>query len=460
MEEQVLDLLRATQLSNATPRVAAELQLKQLQGNDHFPVALVTIGTHTDIPVLDRQAALVNLKRFVNTAWSPAQEDFAGKVQVSDDTKVGIRRTLLGTIFGVQAGVDSKIIAATAAVVAAVANSDFPEEWPDLLDSILDQLPQSTDDQAQAILIVLGELVDGGLDADAFYRYAQRLFDSLHGTVVNSNMKLLVRAQAVNIFKTGLDFLENLKSKEDSGIRGFAEGICKTWSQFLLEVVREVLPSLPSPEQEEDPSNPEIAVTWRGVVSLKTQVVLALGRIQAIFPDMMPAEDFFTACWDSIQAQGAPYYASYVDGERQGSLINQYQLTYTLDFLVIEELDYLCSLIIAPSVKQKLDGMGAGSVQTWISSVLGTLVALSSITSEAEQIWDLDINTFLSEESFSEINNSARTVCASFVWKIAPWLTQPMLASLLDYLKVVFNDPSSAYARMGLFHTLRDGRLT
>ena len=274
MEDQVLELLRATQLSAAQPRMAAELQLKQLHGSEPFPVALVTIGAHADIPVADRLAALVTLRHFVNTAWSPALEDFAGKVLVGDEAKAGIRRTLLSITYGVQGGSDSKVVASTAAVVAAIAGSDFPEEWPDLLDSILNQIPQSTDDQTQAILVVLGELVDGGLDEDAFYRYAQRIFDCLRGIVVDGGKRLMVRAHAVNIFRSGLDFLENLKLKEDSGIRAFADGIRQTWFQFFLEVVREALPAFPTPEQEEALSNPEIAVNWRGVVALKIQVVL------------------------------------------------------------------------------------------------------------------------------------------------------------------------------------------
>ena len=158
----------------------------------------------------------------------------------------------------------------------------------------------------------------------------------------------------------------------------------------------------------------------------------------------MPAGDFFEACWDSIQAHGAPYYASYVEGDRQGALINQYQLSYTLDFLVTEEIDYLQGLLSAPQVKTKLNDMNVErSIESWISTVLGPLVAFSSITSEAEQMWDLNFNTFLSEESFSEISGSARSVCGSFMWKISAWFSHPTLSSIHDYAKMIFNDSGS-----------------
>ena len=214
------------------------------------------------------------LKNFVNTAWSPALDDFAGKVLVNDEAKSGIRRTLLSIIYGVQSVSETKVVSSTAAVVAAIASSDFPEEWPDLLDSLLNQIPQSNDDQTQSILVVLGELVEGGLDEDAFYRYAQRIFGCLHEIAVNSSKRLMVRAHAVNIFRTGLDFLENLKDKEESGTRSFADGICNAWSPFFIEAVQETLPPFPSQSEEEGSSNPEIAVSWRGVVALKIQVIL------------------------------------------------------------------------------------------------------------------------------------------------------------------------------------------
>ena len=159
----------------------------------------------------------------------------------------------------------------------------------------------------------------------------------------------------------------------------------------------------------------------------------------------MPANDFFDICWNAIQAHAQPYYLSYIEGDRQGGLINQYQLHYTFDFLVIEEIDYLQTLLEAPSVKLHLDNMQATdtasnstSVSTWLLSVLETLVKFSSITKEAEEMWNIDFNVFLSEETYAETNNSPRSVCAGFVWKICNWFPNQTVESLLDYARAVF----------------------
>ena len=173
----------------------------------------------------------------------------------------------------------------------------------------------------------------------------------------------------------------------------------------------------------------------------------ALAKIQSIFPDLMASDQFFNACWDSIQVHGVPYYTFYIDGERQGGLVNQYGLQYTLDFLVIEEIDYLQALLEAPQVKVQLGAMLAAdnssngnSVTAWISSILSTLVTFSTITQEAKEMWLIDFNVFLSEETFADTNNSPRSVCAGFVWKLCNWFPKQTLESLVAYTKMVFDN--------------------
>jgi importin-9 len=175
-----------------------------------------------------------------------------------------------------------------------------------------------------------------------------------------------------------------------------------------------------------------------------------LAKIQVIFPDVIQSQEFFNACWNAIQAHSTPYYASYIDGDFEGGLINQYHLPFTLDFLVIEEIDYLQTLLDAPDVVRQLKDMqraddesNGSSINDWIMQILGALVAFSSITEETQEMWEIDFNVFLSEETFAETNNTPRSVCAGFVWKICDWYPRQTLESLLAYIKVVFGDQNS-----------------
>ena len=138
-----------------------------------------------------------------------------------------------------------------------------------------------------------------------------------------------------------------------------------------------------------------------------------------------------------------------MDGDRQGGLVNIYGLPYTFDSLVIEELDYLQTLLDSGEVKVRLEQMYAAdcasngsTIANWIMQVMGSLVTFSCITAESEGLWEIDFNVFLSEETFAETNNSPRSACASFVWKICSWLPAQALDSLIAYMKVVFHDGS------------------
>lgn len=267
----MLDLLKATQSSSAQPRTAAELELKKLYGNEAFPAALVTIGSHNDINTSDRVAALLSLKSFVNLAWSPSLEDYAGSILIGDQAKADVRQRLISLVYDAYG--DSKVTNATANIISIIAKSDFPEEWPGLLESLLSQINQSNDEQLHAILIVLGELLDGGLDEDQFYRYASIIVNALHHVSVDGGRKLMVRAHAVHTFRTCFDFVENLKDKDESNIKTFAKGVCDTWAPFFLNVVKEPMPTFPSVDEEERQDS-DIGRHWRGVIALKVQVVM------------------------------------------------------------------------------------------------------------------------------------------------------------------------------------------
>ena len=271
VEEQALELLRATQSPNQASRKNAEENLDRLKSKDDFAGALVTIGGHSELSVNDRLSALINLKKTINLAWSTGQDDYEGGELISNEARESIRSRLLSIVFG--GNVDSKITSAAANDIAKIARSDFPEEWPNLLDSILGQLPQSGDDQTHAILVVLDELLSDGLEENSFYACANIIILALHQVATNDQKKLMVRAQAINVFRQCFDFVENLKDKEEQEIRTFTQTVCEAWSPFFLQVVQSPLPEHPSAE-DEDKGTSEVAHHWRGVVALKIQVLL------------------------------------------------------------------------------------------------------------------------------------------------------------------------------------------
>lgn len=122
-------------------------------------------------------------------------------------------------------------------------------------------------------------------------------------------------------------------------------------------------------------------------------------------------------------------------------------MPYTLDFLVIEELDYLQTLFGSVTVKRELEAQLApektsdGALEgTWVGQIMTVLVGYSQITQEDEGLWNFDVNVFLSEETSETANYSPRNACTCLVQKLTKW---PVLESLLRYTKIVFEGGSS-----------------
>ena len=177
----------------------------------------------------------------------------------------------------------------------------------------------------------------------------------------------------------------------------------------------------------------------------------ALDKIHTIFPQLLSAHtlDLFSTLWQSLQSHLGPYHALYVNENRQSRMEDADRLPYTLDFLVIEELDYIQTLLSTGPVRREMetqvspDGMlnGAQNDGTWITQVMAILVGYAQITQEEQGLWDFDVNVFLSEETSETANYSPRNACSNFVTKLCRW---PVADHLLIYSRNVFGDAASS----------------
>ena len=171
-------------------------------------------------------------------------------------------------------------------------------------------------------------------------------------------------------------------------------------------------------------------------------------KIRGVFPTLLSPQSptLFTATWQELSALQAPYQTMYINDERQGRLEDADGLPYTLDFLVLEELDFMQSCLRAPPVRKELEGQlqhaQADSkglqVDTWVTEVMKLAVAYAQITTEEEGLWDIDVNIFLSEETSVTANYTPRTACGDLVIKLAEWLSKLTTEGLFAYTKTVF----------------------
>lgn len=448
-------LLTETQSAQEGPRKNAEWQLKQLNTNPDFPLGLVSIGQHNDVPIDVRQSALLYLKTFVLACWSPLFDEFGGQLYADQGKKAQVRQALLD--LALSGRDERKIKSAASLVVSKIATADFPDEWPDLLPTVLNVVSTGSDAQLHGALKVLNELVDDCFNEDQFFNVASDLVKSVYDIAVNDSRKPTLRALAISVFRSTFDTLEMVMEDHKAAVKHFAEDALSGWIPFFLTSLKSPLPQAP-PQDEED-AEAGAAEYYRGSVALKLQVVKVLMRIRSLFPTMLAPQSLplFSATWEELSMLQASYHQMYIQDDRQGRLEDADGLPYTLDFLVLEELDFMQACLRAPPVRRELEqqlhsqgGNGSG----WITEVMKIAVAYAQITTEEEGLWDIDVNIFLSEETNVTANYTPRTACGDLIIKLGEWLNAATVEGLLTYTRTLYTENASWKAKEAALYLL------
>ncbi|RDL30402.1 uncharacterized protein BP5553_10280 [Venustampulla echinocandica] len=448
MEDQLLQLLSDTQLPAEGPRKEAESRLQQAQSNPAFPGSLAAIASHSSVTPEIRQSALLILRPFVEKNWSGQAEDGAA-IPIADSVKEQLRVQMLE--LATSGDADRKIKSAASYVVSKIANVDFPEQWPNLLPALLHLIPNATDPQLHGALKVLYDLVEDSLSEDQFFSVARDIVNVVYDVAVNNNRKSILRALSVSVFRATFDIMDMVKDEHGAEVKGFADEIIKAWSPFFMDVMKQPLPAKPTGEDGAFESEREVAETWRGVIALKLQVVKTLMKIRMVFPQLLLPQSpaLFSATWEELSLLQEAYKSMYVDNDEQGRLEDADGLPYTLDFLVLEELDFLQSCLRAPPVKEELEKQiqqhSGISGTPWVMDVMKLAVGYAQIPKEEEDLWDIDVNLFLAEETSVTANYTARTACGDLLIKLGEWLHQGALEGLLAYTQAHFSSEAATW---------------
>jgi hypothetical protein len=336
--------------------------------------------------------------------------------------------------------------------VSKIANVDFPDSWPNLLPTLLQLIPNATDAQLHGALKVLSDLVEDSLSEDQFFAVARDITSVVYNVAVNVNRKSSLRALAVSVFRNTFDIMDMVKDEHGQEVKGFAEEVITAWSPFFMEILKKKLPARPKSEDEGyESSNNDGADTWKGVIALKLQVVKTLMKIRMVFPQILLPQSpaLFTATWEELSSLQDTYKDMYVDDDEQGRLEDADGLPYTLDFLVLEELDFFSSCLRAPPVREELEKQlqsHSGVAATpWVMDVMKLAVGYAQIGKEEEDLWDIDVNLYLAEETSVTANYTARTACGDLLVKLGEWLNQGALEGLLAYTQSLFSSEAASW---------------
>ena len=321
--------------------------------------------------------------------------------------------------------------------VSKIAGFDFPEHWPDLLPALINVAPSGTDTQLHGALKILSDIVEESLSEAQFFGMARDLVKAMYDVAMNEERKPLLRALAVSVFRGCFGLMEIIKEDHMKEVKGFAEEVLKGWLPFFEQVLRSCLPeSAAGPsEQPED---------WNGPIALKLQVVRTLIRIKSVFPQLLLPQSptLFQLSWAELNGLQPYFESQYIGNGNQGRLQDSDNLPYTLDFLVLEQLDFFNHCLRASPVQKELEAQilthGVPHQTPWVLDFMKLVVFYARITSEEEGLWEIDRSLYLAEETSISANYTPRIACGDLLIKLGEWLHVRALEGLYAFTKSLF----------------------
>ncbi|KAL7629002.1 hypothetical protein AAE478_000520 [Parahypoxylon ruwenzoriense] len=439
MEDQLVQVLANTQLAAEGPRKQAELDLRHASTNPAYPLSLANIARHASISLDIRQVALSALRLFIERNWSGEHDD-GPTIPIDDSIKDQIRPMVLD--LALNSADDKKIKTASSYAVGKIANVDFPEQWPSLLPTLLDIIPNGNENQLHGALIVLRDLVDESLSDDQFFSMARDIVKVVYDAAINDNRKPALRALAVSVFRGCFDLMDTVKEEHPTEVHAFAEEAMKGWFPFFHQTMKLRLP-------DRDPQSAFQPDSWNGIIALKMQVVKCLLKLKLVFANLLLPQTplFFQAIWEELSLLEPSHEQMYIENEAQGRLEDSDGLPYTLDFLILEELDFLNSCMRAPPVRKELEAQLAAHASAhetpWVVDLMKLTTSYARITQEEEELWDIDVSLYLAEEQSVSANYTPRTACGDLLIKLGEWLNQKALEGLFAHTKNLFAEDAS-----------------
>ncbi|KAL5594106.1 hypothetical protein BROUX41_001154 [Berkeleyomyces rouxiae] len=465
MADELAHVLSNTQSSDASIRQQAEAALTQARVNPAFPTTLVTVAAHTAVDTAIRQSALSVLHRFVKKNWSPDaspdddeisdEADDEPPVDISPDNRAHIKHSLLELALSTED--NRKVKSGASQVIGRIAAFDAPDKWPELLPTLLALVPAGQDTQVHGALKIIADVVEESLSEDQFFTLARDIIKALSEVAFSTSRLPMHRALAVSIFRGCFTLLEMVKEEHPKEAKAFGDEIITAWAPFFLNVLKAPLPQEPITASGQPSS-------WNGPVALKVQVVKTLIKIKTVLPSLIVPHSitYFSLAWAELQNLREAYKVLYMDNESQGRMEDVDQLPYTLDLLVLDQLDLVHQYLRAPPVQahlqQELAAHAANPETTpWMSEVVSILIAYSCVTQEQIGLWEIDASLFLSEEALVNVNYTARTACGDMMIKLGEMFQENILKGLSTHTKPLFvgsNDWRVQEAALSLFNAV------
>lgn len=196
-----------------------------------------------------------------------------------------------------------------------------------------------------------------------------------------------------------------VKEDHPSAVNDFAKEILDLWVPFFNATLIGPFP------ETDDP-------TFDGVVTLRVQIIRTIMQIRKVFGSLLAPflGQIFGATWQELDTVKDRYVRDFVINESEGKLVDLDGLPYSLDLLVLEQLDFIQTCLKNKSVRDELArASGGGGPGTPLDQMVHATVALSQVASEDEGMWEVDLNVFLCEETSISANYTPRSASGDLI---------------------------------------------
>ncbi|ROT42912.1 ARM repeat-containing protein [Sodiomyces alkalinus F11] len=450
MEDQLIAQLQdiahaSSEAGSQAKRQQAEIALQHARGNPAFPTALINVGSHASIDIAVRSLAMTTLNKFIQRNWAQDEDTDEPLIEIPDATREVLRNALLELALNNED--NRKIKALTSYSVGKIAAYDYPERWPNLLTTLFTVVPGGSDAQIYGGLKILSDVIDESLSEDQFFSMAREIVKAVTQVAFDENRRPNLRALAISIFRGCFDLMDIVKDDHPVEVKAFADEALKEWLPYFLQVLKVPLPES-SPPNPADLRQPE---AWNSVVSIKIQVVKTLLKVKTVFPNLLTPHStaLFSAVWSELQNLQGPYEELYVNNGAQGRMEDADAIPFTLDFLVVEELDFLNQCFRAPPViaelARQLEQHASGQEVPWMVDIIKMLVSYSRIGSEELEMWEIDCSLYLVEETSASTNYTARIASSDLLIKLGEWYNHKIIDALFAYTKTLFGPEKTSW---------------
>ncbi|MCO5565841.1 hypothetical protein L7F22_019516 [Adiantum nelumboides] len=447
MEEQLIAAFRGTLEPNVETIKAAEKHLREvLHPLPSAGMALIKIIFANDgsLPISIRQAAAVNLSKWIKERWSPFFAEFEGfqerigdkveTVALPVEQKPPIREALLSGL----ALQETKLRGPILKALISIASCDWPDEFPDLLpkvQSLLQAQGQGRESNyaVESALAFLDEWFYSSMDETGLMSITRELFPDLERILSNQDVySAQIRCHCVSILNQTLETLWMVKEQYPDAAKTVAQDLLPKWLSHLESILR----SDPSQiiaafNQGSNGTFPQRAGEELALQSQAWQTLITATHFGSHFkPRLIALQTQALSSLTSLQGPFQHYHISAAD-DIEGTK----DLTFfaTPSNLAAKIIDFFGVVLQKSKDTSNLDVL---------NTFIPLLCSYSRITTGEEEEWLANVSEFVAageDDELGALNNSTRGRCADILGDLMMSKPNEVAVSLQNTVQLSHN---------------------